>query len=74
MAQLTSSEKTSIQHLIDYLKGNHDLPVDQRVVQTLEPLQAKFGFGGGRGKAGLQDSLRDAPIATLLTCLLAVAA
>lgn len=73
MATLSTAEKAQVTWAIGYLEGNHDLPIDQKVVETLLPMQSKFGFGGGQGKLGLEESLRDAPIRTLLQCLLAVA-
>lgn len=73
MAVLTDAEKASIAQLIDYLQGNYEKPLDQRVVQTLLPMAEKFGYVGA-GTVGLSDALRDAPFSTLLTALLAVAA
>lgn len=70
---LTTAEKATIQSLVDYLLGNHDLPIDQRVVDSLTAIYGGNGTSwpccGGPGDT-LQVALRDEPIRTFLRLLL----
>ena len=75
MAVLSTSQTAIIQQVIDLLQGNRDLPLDAVVVEQLARVfEGKFGLLCGCGSAGptFRDSLRDAPITTLLQLLVAV--
>lgn len=75
MAVLTNDEKAKVQAAIDYLRGSQEIPLDSRVVEILSPLADKFGYGCGCSTGlSLQEALRDSPVSTLLTALLAVSA
>lgn len=71
MATLSTAEKALVQNVINYLAGNYEKPVDDRVADTLGGLHAKFGFDS---EIVFLEGMRDAPTSTLLKALLAVAA
>lgn len=75
MATLSTSQRTVLVNLIQYLATTHDLPIDAVVVEQLDRI-----FGGTSGFAcacgirgpSLRDAFRDAPIRTFLQLLLAL--
>lgn len=68
---LTTANKALIQGLIDYLDGNYDRPLDDRVAHDLSTLHSEFGYVS---QVQMLEDLRDKPFSTLLKSLLAVAA
>ena len=71
MATLTTANKTLVQQLIDYMAGEYEKPLDDRVAHDLSTLHAAFGYPS---QITYLEALRDAPFSTLLKSLLAVAA
>lgn len=75
MAVLSTAQRAILQSLINYLQGNHDLPIPSEVVERLDTV-----FGGTSGfvcacgirGTSLRDALRDVPIQTLLRLIVAV--
>lgn len=68
---LTQENKDLIQGLIDYMAGQYEKPLDDRVAHDLSTLYASFGY---TSQIQYLEDLRDAPFSTLLKSLLAVAA
>lgn len=75
MATLSDSQRATIVTLIRYLHANHDLPIDQNVVQQLVKIfGGTSGFAcacGVRGRS-LEECFRDEPIRTFLRIVLAM--
>ena len=75
MAVLSTTERALLVQLIDYLQGNHDLPLPGEVAEKLDKV-----FGGTSGfvcacgirGTSLREALRDAPVRTLLRLIVAV--
>lgn len=68
---LTTANKALIQQLIDYMAGEYEKPLDDRVAHDLSTCHAAFGYDS---QIKYLEDLRDAPFSTLLKSLLAVAA
>lgn len=71
MATLTTAEKATITTLINYMDGEYEKPLDERVAHDLSKLHAKFGYPS---QIVYLEALRDKPFSALLQSLLAVAA
>lgn len=72
-AFLTVAESTILNWVVDYLKGGHfsstglvDKPFDEKAVQELGKLHAKFGF---TSEIAFREAFRDNPGYTLVTII-----
>jgi hypothetical protein len=75
MATLSTTNRAILVDLINRLAFTHDLPIDAVVVEQLDKIfGGTSGFPCACGIRGnsLRDSLRDAPIRTLLQLILAL--